>query len=89
MDLSDEKQAEAIADHYSAISNEYEPLNDDDIPKERYQPSMPPPTLSEEKVYKAIKSMNKRASTVPEDIPMGLIDEFSELICAPIAHIIN
>ena len=45
MELDDEEQAEAIADHYAAISNEYEPLKEEDIPKELYEPSLPPPTV--------------------------------------------
>ena len=89
MELDDEEQAEAIADHYAAISTEYEPLKEEDIPKELYEPPLPPPTVSEEKVQKAIKSMNKKASTVKEDIPMVLIDEYSDMLCTPLAHIIN
>ena len=45
LELDDEEQAEAIADHYAAISNEYEPLKEEDIPKELYEPSLPPPIV--------------------------------------------
>ena len=40
-------------------------------------------------MYNTIKKMNKKAATVPGDLPMRLIAEFSVEIAFPLAHIIT
>ena len=41
------------------------------------------------KVHQIIQKMNKSAATVPNDIPIKLVAEFSVEIAFPLAHIIN
>ena len=40
-----EEQADAIAKHYAKVSNEYEHLKTEDIPKEDYETNDPPPRI--------------------------------------------
>ena len=87
--MSNKEQAEAIAQHYSSISNQFE-----EVQKDKFLPYFdtfldPPPKVEPLQVYKAIQRMNKKAATVPNDIPMKVIDEFSVEISFPLAHIIN
>ena len=42
-----------------------------------------------EKIKNIITGMNKKAATVKDDIPMKLINVFSEEISFPLAHVIN
>ena len=67
----------------------YAPLNSNDFPEYLDPNKFRPPKISSQKVAKIIKSMNKKAATVPGDIPMKVIAEFSEELSGPIAHLIN
>jgi hypothetical protein len=51
--------------------------------------SNPAPNIEPLKVYNIIQKMNKKAATVPNDIPMKLIDEFSVELAFPLSHIIT
>ena len=88
-DFSNDQQAEMIADHYAFISNQYKPLEKDDVPPEYTKPKSAPPYVSQYMVNKMIKSMNKKSSTVLDDIPMKLIQTFSYELSSPLAHVIN
>ena len=48
-----------------------------------------PPIIEPMKVYKVIEGMNKKAATVPGDIPMKLIAEFSVELAEPFSHLFN
>ena len=41
------------------------------------------------KVYEVIEGMNKKAATVPGDVPRKLIAEFSVELAEPLAHVFN
>ena len=86
--LSDQSQAEKIADHYASISNEYEPIRAEDF-QEYGSGKFMPPRISVSKVVKVIKSMNKRAAAVLGDLPMRIIQDFCDELSRPLAHIIN
>ena len=75
--LSDQDQAERIADHYASISQEYEPVKNEDFPEFSVPSNFRPPKVGPTKVEKIINSMNKKAAGVPGDVPMKLIGEFS------------
>ena len=85
--LTNMQQAEMIADHYSKISNQYEQVKSDDFLQ--YQDTSKLPHIEPLKVYNIIKSMNKKAATVPGDIPIKLIAEFSVELAFPLAHFVN
>ena len=88
--LDDDQQVEAIADHYAAISNLYEPVKEEDfkdyLEKNR---SQKPPNITPYKVLKTIKKMNKNSSTVPGDLPMRIISLFSDDLALPLSHLIG
>ena len=86
----DEDQREIIADHYAKISHEFEPVETSHF--ENYLTSNKhemPPNVGPYKVLKTIKKMNKRASSVPGDIPMKIIQKFADELTLPLCHIIN
>ena len=87
--LSDQDQAEKIADHYAGISQLYKPITDSDFPEYSGPPKIAPPKISPAKIEKIIKTMNKKSAGVPGDIPMKLISDFSFELSRPIAHIVN
>ena len=86
---SNKVQAEMIADHYSQISNQYQPLTGDDFSNYSNGPGTLPPYVSAYKVNKVIKTMNRKSATVLDDIPMKLIYLFSYELSDPISHVTN
>ena len=87
--LSDQEQAELIADHYSKISNLYDPVTNEDFPEYLKDNLAPAPYIEPRKVHSVIKTVNMKAATANGDIPIKLISEFSVELAFPIAHIIN
>ena len=85
---SDQEQADKIAQHYAIISNQYDAIKTDDFPGYKNK-NFCPPTIEPMKVHQTIKQMNKKAVTVPGDIPIKLLDEFSVELATPLAHILN
>ena len=86
--LSDKEQAEAIADSFSAISNEYQPINKEAIKI----PTFPQSSIPQFKPYQVRKYLEKiktNKSTAPGDIPAKIIKEFSQFLCVPFTDIIN
>ena len=83
------QQAELIADHYAQISNQYKPLEKDDLPQEYVNSKVLPPYIPPFRVNRIIKTMNKKCATVLDDIPMKLVQIFSYELSNPLAHIIN
>ena len=72
-------------------TNQYEAVQTDDFP-DYLNPignGPPVPCIEPLKVYQTIMKMNKNAATVPNDIPIKLIAEFSVELAFPLAHIIN
>ena len=57
--------------------------------KECFDNKDSPPIKEPMKVYEVIEGMNKKAATVPGDIPMKLIAEFSVELAEPLAHLFN
>ena len=72
--LSDQEQAECIAQHYSEISNQYEQVQASDF-TDYFNLESSPPNVEPLKVYQVIQKMNKNAATVPNDVPIKLIAE--------------
>ena len=87
--LSDQDQAEKIADHYASISQLYEPVKNSDYPEYTVPQKDAPPRITAAKIEKIVKSMNMKAAGVPGDIPMKLISNFSFELSRPMAHIVN
>ena len=79
--------SQKIAEHFSQISNEYEPVNLHDLPC--YRPALPPPQVSEFEVYQRLVKIKKTKSTLPIDIPDKLRTECAPHLAAPLAKIYN
>ena len=65
--LSNKESAEKIAQHFAAVSNEYLPLNRNDLPC--YLPAEKPPQVEECFVYEKINKLKNTRSTFNIDIP--------------------
>ena len=86
--MSNKDQAEAIADSFSAISNQYEEIQKENI-------KIPPfsksdiPQLAPNQLIKYLQSIKTNKSTAPEDIPAKVIKEFAPYLCIPFSDVIN
>ena len=86
--LTNQEQAELIADKLAEISQSYMGVELTDI-------IIPPftkkdvPQLSVRRVKEYISRIKPKKSTPPGDIPAKIIKEFSEYLCVPLTDIIN
>ena len=85
--LGDNESAERIAQHFSAISQEYLPLDVAALPAFLRAPL--PPRIDELEVFKRSQKMKKTESTQPIDLPHKLRKEFSPELSAPVSDILN
>ena len=90
--LSELESAEEIANFFSKISQEYDPLCLDTLP-ERVQSKLAVdpcdhPTYLEHEIYLELLGTKKTCS-VPGDIPIDILDEFLPEFSTPITAIIN
>ena len=85
--LNDKECAEAVAQHFAAISNEYEPVDLTALPA--YLPALPPPQVEEFEVYQKMLKMKKSKGTLPIDIPAKLRKEVTVELVTPLTDIIN
>ena len=87
-DKTAKQQAELIADRFSAVSNEYSPIDDSkiDIPaiEDDFKVIFTPL-----KVLDQILKLKVKKSTAPDDIPSAIIKEYAEFICVPLCNILN
>ena len=87
-DLPEKEQAEKIADRFSAVSQEYEKLRNEDI-------EVPPfsteqiPKFEEHEVQEVLEKMDTNKSDVQGDIPAKILKLCSALLTKPITDIIN
>ena len=87
--LSNQDQAEAIADNFSKISNEYQPLTTSDIDLETSNVLTPVPVIEAHQVYEYLRKIKTNVSTVKGDIPASIIKEFAVELSAPLADIVS
>ena len=86
--MSDQEQAEAIADSFSNISNEYNPVDKNQI-------LIPPfcqssvPQYKPHQIRKYLEGIKTNKSTAPGDIPAKIIKEYSQFLCVPFSDVIN
>ena len=86
--LTDQEQAEAIADKFAAIPNQYEALQSKDIlvpPFSNEDIPQFPPSL----VWQHLIQLKTNKATVSGDIPAKIIKLFAAYIADPLADIIN
>ena len=90
--LTASQSAELIADHFGAISMDYDPININNFPPSMREAMSQPdvsviPQLEEYEVYKKICKSKKPNSTVPGDIPKKIVKEFSCELSLPVTII--
>ena len=85
--LDNAQSAQEIAEHFSSISNEYNPIDNHQLPC--YLPSLPPPQVQEHEVYERLCKIKKTRSTLPIDIPDKLRKECALFLAAPLMNIYN
>ena len=86
--LSDQDQAEQIADSFMKVSNQYDPID----PKQIYlkaENEKPVPVIEPHEVYEYLKKIKTNTSTVKDDVPAKIIKEFAPEISTPLADIIS
>ena len=82
----DEEIAETLADHFNAISTEFDGLSPDDLPSSY---SFTLPVLSREDVRKRLVSIRKPKSTVKGDIFPALVARVAIDLAEPLSNIYN
>ena len=94
-DLSPDQSAERLAEYFSSISQEFEPINLDNFPpwiKEKLiEGKLDPtkPVLEDWQVYLKLKKSKKPNSQVPGDLPVKLVKEFTPELSKPVSVIYN
>ena len=86
--LPAQEQAELIAEQFSSIQNEYDPISKDDIKIPAFTESEIP-QFHPSQVWLALSRMATNKSTVPGDFPAKLIQHFAAYIAEPLTHIYN
>jgi hypothetical protein len=89
MHLSAKDQADAIAENFSKVSNEYEKLRTSDIDLSKATNTNPTPVLEEYQVYEYLRKIKTNTSTVLNDIPAKIIKEFACELAKPLTDVIN
>ena len=86
--LPDQEQAELIAEQFSNIQNQYEPINKDDISIPSFKESEIP-QFHPAQVWFVLSRVDTNKSTVPGDFPATLIKQFAAYLAEPLTHIYN
>ena len=86
--LSDEQQAELIAQQFASIQNEYDEIQKDDIQIPHYD-EKDVPQFQPSQVWFALSRMDTNKSTVPGDISAKLIKHFAAYLAEPLTEIFN
>ena len=86
--LSDMDQAEKIAEAFSSIPNEYEPLQSESIAIPKYE-QKDIPVFHPSQVWFVFSRLETNKSNVPGDFPAFLIRSFAAYLAEPFTHILN
>ena len=85
--LSDNQCAEAVGQHFAAVSQELSPVDLGQLPA--YLPALPPPQVEEWQVHTKLKKLKNTRSTLDIDIENKLRKEVSVELSVPLTDIIN
>ena len=83
---SDQEVSELLADHFNAISNEFEPIDMNNIPSTY---STPLHRISAEEISSRLRTFKKPRSMVPGDIFPQLVAHYSIFLAEPLEKIYN
>ena len=91
--FSAEQSAEALADYFSRISQEFEPIDTSKLsPNLKQKLSLNSdviPTLEEHEIYRKVAASKKPNSSVPGDLPKKVVKAFSVELSKPLQTIFN
>ena len=87
-DQTDQEQAEAIADYFSSIPNEYDALQDDDIKVPMFTKNQVL-QFHPSQVWLYLTKVKTNKATVRGDLPARLIKEFAAYLAEPFTDIVN
>ena len=85
--LNDQQCADAIAQHFASVSNQYEPVDFKQLPA--FLPALPAPQMEEHEIYLKLKRLKNTKSSLPVDLPNKLRNEVMVELAAPMTNIIN
>ena len=80
-------QVQKVAEHFSKISNEYDPVDLSQLPA--YLPAEKAPQIEVYNVYRRTQSQKRTKSTFPIDLPEALRKEAAEFLAEPLTNIFN
>ena len=86
--MTDMQQAEAIADQFASVANQYSALKDDDV----QLPDIPEgsvPVIDPYDVYQQLCKIKTSTATLKNDIPAKVIKRFALNLSQPLAQIIQ
>ena len=86
--LSDQDQAEAIADKFSKVSQEYAPLIKEEIDVPEYDEKSIPQFLPID-VQRHLERVKENKAVPPGDIPSKLVKRFAAQLSVPLCDVIN
>ena len=86
--LSDMEQAEAIADSFAKISNEYEPINRSKIELSEIAPD-DILVVTDDEVLKILKGLKLNKAVPKNDVPAKVYKRFAEQLSGPLAALFN
>ena len=86
--LPDQEQAEIIADKFSSIPNEYQPLKTEDISIPNYS-EKDIPQFEPSQVWLLLTQLKTNKATVPGDFPVKLVKMFAAYLAEPLTDIFN
>ena len=91
--LSAQQSADILADHFSSISQEFEPIDPSrftaSLREKLYRDNEETPVLEEHYIYRKIKAAKKPNSSVPGDLPKQVVKEFAVELSLPVTVIFN
>ena len=90
--LSNLEQAEIIADNFSKISNQYDPIDPDKIARHTSSSkgnNKATPIFEPHEVYEYLKRIKTNTATIKGDIPAKIVKEFAPELSEPLANILN
>ena len=91
--LTPQQSAEVLADYFSVISQEFDPIDRSKFSPALKQKLLLPsdgiPTLEEYEIHKKIVSSKKPNSSVPGDLPKKVVNTFSVELARPMEIIFN
>jgi hypothetical protein len=90
--LTDKQSSEKIADYFSSINKEFQPLDVNTLPNRvnsRLSTKSTPPTITEFECYQKIVAAKKPQSAVPGDLPSPVLQEFSVELAKPLSNLMT